>query len=153
MAKLGLSLKNVKVQKLNDYSALPDGKYSVVVAKADVKQSKAGGHYLNVGYQVVDGDHKGRIVFDIVNIEHSNPEVVSIGMERLATIAWATDLGKDSVDDTDDLINKTPFDIMIKTEEKDGYTNTRVKAILRTAPIKPVETKTEAKKATPWKKQ
>lgn len=150
MAKLNLSIKNVEVNK-QDYSAIPDGKYNVVVAKADVKESKAGGHYLNVGYQIVDGDFKGRIIFDIVNIAHSNPEVVRIGMERLATIAWATGHEKDSVDDTDDLINKLPFSISIKSEEKDGYTNMRVKSIVRTAPIesKKEEVKPAATKK-PW---
>lgn len=150
MARLNLSIKNVEVNK-QDYSPVPDGKYNVVVAKADVKESKSGGHYLNVGYQVVDGDFKGRIIFDIVNIQHSNPEVVRIGMERLATIAWATGHEKDSVDDTDDLINKLPFSISVKTEEKDGYTNMRVKSIVRTAPIeaKKEEVKPAATKK-PW---
>lgn len=148
MAKLGLSIKNVEVKK-NDFSPIPDGKYSVVVAKADVKESKSGGAYINFGYQVVDGDFKGRIIFDIVNIQHSNPEVVRIGMERLATIAWATGHEKDSVDDTDDLVNKLPFEISVKNEEKDGYQNIRVKSIVRVAPIQP---KAEVKQATATKK-
>ena len=153
MAKLGLSIKNVEVNK-QDFSPIPDGKYNVVVAKADVKESKSGGHYLNVGYQITDGDFKGRMIFDIVNIAHSNPEVVRIGMERLATIAWATGHEKDSVDDTDDLINKKPFSISVKNEESNGYNNVRVKSIVRTAPIeaKKEEVKTATATKKPWSK-
>lgn len=154
MAKLNLSIKNVEVQKRDDFSPLPDGQYNVVVAKADVKETKAGGAGLNVGYQVTDGDHKGRMIFDFVNIEHSNPEVIRIGLERLATIAWATGITKDTIDDSDELINKLPFSIVIKNEESNGYKNVRVKAILRTAPIEPKGPSTTTSTATkkPWAK-
>ena len=155
MAKLGISLKNVEVQQGRDFAPIPDGQYSVVVAKAEVKETKAGGHALNVGYQVTDGEFKGRMIFDFINIEHTNPEVIRIGMERLATIAWATGLNKETIDDSDELINKTPFGIVIKNEESNGYKNIRVKAILRTAPVAPTPSmaaKTTAATATkkPW---
>jgi len=152
MAKLNLSIKNVEVQQGKTFETLPDGRYSVVVAKADVKESKAGGHYINFGYQVVDGDHKGAMVFDIVNINHSNPEVVRIGMERLATVAWATGHTKDTVEDSDELINKLPFEVSVKTEEKDGYKNLRVKSIVRTAPLEEKKTDTKATVKKPWNK-
>lgn len=146
MAKLNLSIKEVNKQ---DFSPIPDGKYNVVIARIDVKESKSGGHYLSVGYQVMDGDFKGRVIFDNVNVAHSNPDVVRIGMERLATIAWATGHTGDSIDDTDDLVNKKQFSIAVKNEEKDGYTNVRVKSIVRTEPVEPSSTKSEVKR--PWK--
>jgi hypothetical protein len=155
MAKLNLSLKNVETQT-NDFSPIPDGQYTVVVSKAEVKETKAGGAAVNLAYQIVDGDHKNRIVFDFINIDHpTSQDAVKIGLQRLKTVAFATGLEADHIADTDDLIGKNPFGIIVKNEEKNGYKNTRVSAILRLSPVSAPAPKAETKTmamSKPWKK-
>jgi len=150
MAKLNLNLKNVEAKQTPNYSALPKGTYTVVVSSADVKETKSGGHALNVAYKVAAGEHEGRLVFDFLNIQNKSPEAQRIAHERLKTIMWSTGLDGDTLEDSDDLLGKEPFDIIVAVEEYEGREQNRVKAVICTRSL---EAKKEpAKKSAPWKK-
>jgi hypothetical protein len=55
--------------------------------KAEIKTTKSGdGQYLNCRFKVVDGQSKGCVFFDIINIANPNAQAVEIGLSRLNTI-------------------------------------------------------------------
>jgi hypothetical protein len=84
-----------------DFSALPAGKYQVVIIESEMKKTKAGnGEYLQLTMQVVDGEYKGRKLWDRLNIRNANQTAQKIALERLSAICRAvgTMKPKDSVE-------------------------------------------------------
>lgn len=151
MAKLGLSLKGVELQKAGtgEFTIVPSGTYTVNVGSVEVKETK-NGHALILGYKILDGEHAGKMIKDFLNIVNPSADAQRIALERLATVAWATNLGKDTVDDSDELLGKEPFEIFVAQEDNGEYKNMRVKAVITTRSL---EEKTAPKKpASPWKK-
>lgn len=159
MAGLNLSLKGVEIEQPktgNYYSLVPAGTYKVVVGKTEVKETKTGGAAVILGYKIVEGEHEGKLVKDFVNVKNANPMAAQIGMQRLATVAFATGYEGSSIEDSDDLLNLQPFEVVVTVQDDGEYQNNRVKAVLCT---RDVTKKTEApavKKAVttkkPWEK-
>lgn len=160
MAGLNLSLANVQIEQPktgNYYSLVPAGTYKVVVGKTEVKETKTGGAAVILGYKIVEGEHEGKLVKDFVNVKNANPMAAQIGMQRLATVAFATGFGGSSIDDSDDLLNLQPFEIVVSVQDDGEYQNNRVKAVLCTRDVTkkaveaaPVKKAVATKK--PWEK-
>lgn len=155
MARLNLSLTDVKIQTggSSDYAIVPTGKYTVTVGKTEFKDTKNGSAMI-VGYEIQDGEHKGKMVKDFLNIQNPSAEAQRIAMERLATIAWATNAPtkNGTLEDSDDLVAKSPFEIAVEQVDDGEYKNMKIKAVICTRSLeaaKPVETK---KPSQPWKK-
>lgn len=109
------------VEPQSDYDVIPPGKYPVLIEKAEVKRTKAGtGHYIGLGLQVLDGPHKGRKVFDNINIDNPNPKAVEIGMRSLSALARA--IGVMAIADTNQLLNQC---CVASVKVKDGDNNVR----------------------------
>jgi len=106
MAQLGFTIapEDAREPSFEGVSTpVPAGWYDAIIKKADILETKAGGHRINVRYDITGPTHAGRVIFGSININHpSNPKVSEIGKEQLALIAAA--IGK-RVSDTDDLIN------------------------------------------------
>lgn len=87
MAQFGQTFYTAQLPKENTREALPAGEYIAVFDKAEIKTTKAGdGQYLNCQFKVVDGQHKGGVFFDIINIANPNAQAVEIGLARLNTL-------------------------------------------------------------------
>lgn len=152
MAKLGLDLSAVKISTGSDFSIVPTGKYNVVVGSAEVKDTK-NGSALVIGYKIIDGEHEGKMVKDFLNIVNPSADAQRIAMERLATISWATDIGGSKLNDSDELLNKTPFEIVVEQVDDGEYKNMKIKAVIctRYLSVTPPPAATIAK-AKPWAK-
>ena len=145
MAKLNLSLADGKVNtgSGSGFSIVPTGKYEVVVGSADVGDTK-NGKSLIVGYAITSGEHEGKLIKDFLNIVNPSAEAQRISLERLATIAWATNapMNNGVLGDTDDLIGKEKFEISVEQVDDGEYKNMKIKAVLCTrdlsAPVTPV---------------
>lgn len=74
-----------KVEKVeSNFDALPKGWYRVLVASSDGKPTKAGtGRYISMGYDVIDGQYKGRKVWQIFNIQNPSEMAQKIGRSDL----------------------------------------------------------------------
>lgn len=150
MAGLNLSLKGVEVQRQttgnNFYSTVPAGTYKVVVGKTEVKETKTGGAAVILGYKIISGEHEGKLIKDFVNIKNANPTAAQIGLQRLATVAFATGFGGQEIADSDDLLNLEPFEVVVTVQDDGEYQNNRVKAVLCT---RDVNAKAAAPKSAP----
>lgn len=69
---------------------LPDGAYKVMVTKEEKKESKAGDYYLQVFFEVVEGEYKGQNVIQNYNIWNSNVQAANIAKSAIKKIAIAT---------------------------------------------------------------
>ena len=69
-----------EVEPSQEFQPLPEGKYEAVIADSDVKQTRNGsGRYVQLEFEVVSGEHKGRKVWGRYNIENPNADAVRIG--------------------------------------------------------------------------
>jgi hypothetical protein len=163
MAGLNLSLKGVEVQRQttgnNFYSTVPAGTYKVVVGKTEVKETKTGGAAVILGYKIIAGEHEGKLIKDFINIKNANPTAAQIGLQRLATVAFATGFGGQEIADSDDLLELESFEVVVTVQDDGEYQNNRVKAVLCTRDVNakaaaPKAAAPVAKAATkkPWEK-
>lgn len=123
MAKLGLNLSDAKV--FTGFTVLPAGMYNFKIASCELKENNAKtGHYLEVGFQVLDGEHEGSQVTDRYNIDNPNKEAQEIGKNQLKTmITMAGHSNPDMIADTDELIGlkvKAAIEEEKTTYKKDG---------------------------------
>lgn len=86
---------------------LPAGKYPFIIQKAEVKPTKRrDGELLELTLRVIDGQYKGRVVFDRLNIRNPNQTAVDIAMKRLSAYCHATQRLR--IESANDLLN-IPF--------------------------------------------
>jgi hypothetical protein len=89
-------------QGLDDFSPIPAGKYAAIIYKSEFKKTKdKKGNYLQIQLKVVNGDHKGKVLFDRLNLDNVNPIAVQIANKTLNTICKAC--GKFGVEDSEEL--------------------------------------------------
>lgn len=108
----------------NDYQdnrreVLPMGNYRVVATKAEEKPTKAGnGSYLEIEYEVLEGDCKGRRVWDRLNLKNPSTQAVEIARRTLAAICKA--IGVDTPRSSSELLN-IPLVVRIGVENRGDY--------------------------------
>lgn len=118
MAQIG-HFDATQVAPREDFSPIPAGEYAVQITDSDVKPTKSNnGHRLELTFEVIDGAHKGRKVFEGLNIDNPNPKAVEIAQRDLSAICHA--VGKLQVTDSQELHYK-PLVIRVDIEERDGY--------------------------------
>ncbi len=89
MANIG-SFDATQHDPTQSYDPIPAGKYRAMVVDSEVKPTKAGtGHLLKLTWEVLEGEYKGRKVFDNVNIDNPNPQAVEIAQKQLSAICRA----------------------------------------------------------------
>lgn len=80
---------------------LPAGKYLAVVSESELKPTKTGGgKYLQLTFQIIDGEFKGRLVWARLNLENKSEMTVKIARGELSAICRAIGVmqPKDSVE-------------------------------------------------------
>lgn len=108
-----------KVAPMGDFSPIPAGVYTAMITKSEEKQSQKGGSFLSLTFQVIEGDYKGRLIFNNLNLEHSNPKVVAWAEAELSSICRAC--GELQIDYSSQLHN-IPIAIHVGIQPpKDGY--------------------------------
>ena len=69
-----------EVEPSQEFQPLPEGKYEAVIFDSDVKSTRNGsGRYVQLEFEVVSGEHKGRRVWGRYNIENPSADAVRIG--------------------------------------------------------------------------
>ncbi len=63
------------------FNALPPGKYQAVIVESEQKETKKGdGHYLNITFEIIEGEFEKRKVWARLNLD--NPSDVAVGIAR-----------------------------------------------------------------------
>jgi hypothetical protein len=136
--------------------ALPPGEYVAMVTESSIKSNKAAtGEYLALTFQVVEGEHEGRFVWDNLNLVHPNETAVQIARAALASLCKAVDVlnPKDSID----LHGKPVLIRVVVEKDRNGNPRNAIKTFKPAASRAPQSTptpKAEGKASTPpWKKK
>lgn len=158
-------------EKTGGFDALPEGNYRVLLTNAEVKETRAGGHYLNAKFELHgNANFDGRILFAKFNVDNANATAVSIGLGQLKEFAtaanvptWYEDLktatdwasAEAKLNKAFDALGNIPVEVkvVIKKDEKYGDQNDikRFKAVEGATAAPAPSAKGGAKKA-PWEK-
>ena len=96
---------------MGDMTPIPAGDYIAHITKSEIKDTKAGdGKRLNLQFVVLDGKHKGRVIFVGLNIANPNPQAVGISMKELNSICQAC--GVSNVEESEEL-HQIPMGIRV----------------------------------------
>lgn len=96
---------------------IPAGKYIAVITETEMKPTKTvGGKYLQLTFQVLDGEYKGRLVWARLNLENKNEMTVKIARGELSAICRAVGVmaPKDSVE-----LHNVPIEISVGLKKRD----------------------------------
>lgn len=80
------------VEPSRPFEPLPAGDYTCAIVNSELKKSGKGDDMLSLELEVVDGEHRGRKLFDNLMRSHSNPQVVHIADEKLSALCHATNV-------------------------------------------------------------
>ena len=106
----------------NSYEVLPAGFYDATIANAELKDSKSGGKYINVRYDITGPSHAGRVVFGMITIANANPKAEEVGRQQLGSLIQA--IGLDKLSDTDQLIGgQLTIKVTVENSEQYGEQN------------------------------
>lgn len=95
MGNLGEGFDASGVKPTSSFEPIPPGSYPVIVEASEMKPFKnSPGERLELKLQVIDGEHKGRKLFDSLNLEHSNKTTVEIAQRQLSALCHATGVMK-----------------------------------------------------------
>ena len=84
----GFDANDVEPRKA--FEPLPADKYQVVIVASEMKDTKAcDGQYLELELEVIDGQYKGRKLWDRLTLHHPNQQTVQIAQATLSAICRA----------------------------------------------------------------
>ena len=133
----------------NNYDAIPAGMYEATIANAEIKDSKSGGKYINVRYDITGPAHIGRVVFGMITIANANPKAEEVGRQQLGELIRA--IGLDKLADTDQLIGGSLI-IKLDVEESEKYgSQNRVRGFRPASKAKPTVAATT--NTPPWQRK
>ncbi len=99
------------------FDPIPAGKYLATITESEFKKTKnGGGQYLQLTFQVLEGMHKGRLLWARLNLDNPNDTTVKIARAELSAICRAVGVmaPKDSVE-----LHNLPLVIKVGHKKRD----------------------------------
>lgn len=114
-----LSFNATQVQPQASFDPIPSGKYICQIVESEITPTKAGtGQKLVLTWEVLDGEFKGRKVWDSLNISNPSKRAEQISQAALSAICHAA--GVLQLQDSAQLHNK-PMRIRVNVKKSEGY--------------------------------
>lgn len=142
-----------EVEPAVGFDPIPAGKYLAIITESEMKPTKSGvGKFLQLTFQILEGEHKGRLVWARLNLDNPNATTVRIARAELSAICRAVGVmaPKDSIE-----LHNLPLVITVahkKRQDSGEITNViRGYAKKDAAGLKPTAAPNNNGKA-PWKK-
>jgi hypothetical protein len=105
-----------QVEPTTSFDPLPAGKYLAAITESVLKPIKtADGNYLELTFEVVEGEFRGRKVWDRLCVNHPNPMTVKIARGNLSAICRAVGVmqPKDSAE-----LHNIPLLVSVKVKKR-----------------------------------
>jgi hypothetical protein len=138
------------VEPTSDFEPVPPGKYLAVITDSEMKANKAGtGHYLQLTFQVIEGDYKNRLLWSRLNLDNPNSQAVQIARAELSAICRA--VGVLAPNDSAELHN-LPLVIHVKCRKRDdtGEIANEIKGFSKKE--MPASAPSSANQTPPWRR-
>jgi len=79
-----------QVEPTTPFDPIPAGKYLAVITDSAMKPTKAGnGQYLELTFQILEGEFKNRLLWARLNLDNANATAVQIARAELSAICRA----------------------------------------------------------------
>lgn len=135
---------------------IPSGKYVAVISESEMKATKNNtGKYLELTFQVIEGQYKNRLLWARLNLENNNSQAVQIARAELSAICRAVGVlaPNDSVD-----VHNLPLVVQVKCSKRDdtGELGNEIKGYSKKEAPAPGNaastTAASTNRAPPWKR-
>ncbi|MEZ6097143.1 MAG: DUF669 domain-containing protein [Pirellulaceae bacterium] len=150
MVSLG-NFNAAEVEPTTDFDALPAGKYLAVITDSEMKPTKSGaGSYLELTFQVIEGEFKNRLIWSRLNLDNPNAQAVQIARSELSSICRAVGLmtPRDSAE-----LHNLPLMISVKCKKRDdtGEFTNEIKGYAKRE-LAGAHTSQPASNVAPWRR-
>jgi hypothetical protein len=106
-----------QVEPSRTLDPLPAGKYLAVITESEEKPTKSGsGKFLQLTFQILEGEHKNRLLWARLNLHNPNATTVQIARAELSAICRAVNVR--APNDSAELHN-LPLVIHVKCKKRD----------------------------------
>ena len=141
-----------EVEPNGTFEPVPADWYQSVITASEEKQTKAGtGSYLELKMEIIDGEYKGRLLFERLNLNNPNQTAVDIAQGTLSAICRAT--GVMTPSDSSDLHDKPMMvKVVVKPASGDYAAGNECKAYEAVGGQAKAETPKAADNTPPWKR-
>lgn len=115
-----LNFDATQIEPTQAFEPLPAGTYAAFITESDFTPTKNGlGSYLKLKFQIIEGDHTGRVLFTNLNLDNPNKTAVEIAQRDLSAICHA--VGVLAPNDSQQLHDR-PMMLKVGIQPaKDGY--------------------------------
>ena len=106
-----------EVEPTTDFEPIPAGKYLAIITDSEMKTTKSGnGSYLELVFQVIEGEYKGRLLWSRLNLDNPNVLAVQIARAQLSAICRSVGVmaPKDSVE-----LHGLPLLVTVKCKKRE----------------------------------
>jgi hypothetical protein len=113
-----------KVEPIGTFEPMPVGDYLVSISASEMKDTKPKpnkkpGKYLQLTLDILEGPHKGRKVFDFLNLVNENKTTEEIAQKQLSSICRVTGVMRPKKSEE---LHNIPFMVKLKIQKgTDGY--------------------------------
>lgn len=150
MAKLDFNA--AQVEPSTSFEPVPAGKYIAVISASEMKATKTGnGSFLELTFEIVDGEFKGRKLWARLNLDNPNATAVKIARAELSAICRAAGV-MEPRDSTE--LHNLPLVVTVKQKaDADGEIRNELRGYAKkealTQPAKPQQAQAGT---APWKR-
>ena len=106
-----------QVEPTTEFEPIPAGKYVAAITDSELRPTKAGtGSYLELQFQIIEGDYKGRNLWARLNLDNPSTTAVQIARGQLSAICRA--VGVMQPTDSHQL-HDLPLEISVKLKRRE----------------------------------
>jgi hypothetical protein len=140
------------VEPAADFEPIPAGKYTAVITQSEMKSTKSGnGSFLELTFQVIEGEFKGRNLWARLNLDNPNEIAVKIARAELSALCRAVGVlePKDSVE-----LHNLPLVISVKQKAREdtGEITNEVKGFAKREAASTPKPTPAANTTAPWRR-
>ena len=101
-----------------DFEIIPEGtEVRMKCTEAEDKETSTGGEMIVATFVIIEGEHKGRKIWQNFNIVNKSEKAQNFGRRMIS--GWARAAGKPNAKNTDELLEK-PFNVKLGIEKGTG---------------------------------
>jgi hypothetical protein len=141
-----------EIEPTADFEPIPAGKYTAVITQSEMKPNKAGtGSYLELTFQIQEGEYKNRQLWARLNLHNPNATAVQIACAELSAICRAVGVlaPNDSVE-----LHNLPLVIHVKCKKRadTGEIVNEIKGYSKKESASPANAAPAVNSTPPWKR-
>lgn len=107
------------VPEPSEFDPIPAGEYEAIITDTQIKKTKDGrGKYLELTSEVQSGQFQNRKLWDRLNYQNDNQKAVTIAMQQLQQVCFATNVLQVTEDNMHTLCNR-PIIVKVSCEPMD----------------------------------